>query len=83
MTSTGRIQAHLSTHASPNEGALVDRLPRVLTLEEKPCLEIFAKEFYNRATEDDIALYFFANDMKRFAKFGFCYYNDVLVLIFC
>lgn len=63
----GGIQAHLSTCASPKVLEVLHMLPRKIILEEVPRLSTWPAQFpENYATEDNIALYFFAEDLKRF-----------------
>lgn len=66
------IQAHLSTLASPKVLELVPKLsPRIL-VEKVPRLSTWPTQFLeNHATEDNIALYFFAENLERFVKTTF------------
>ncbi|RDX80335.1 Tyrosine-protein kinase BAZ1B, partial [Mucuna pruriens] len=60
------IQAHVSTYASKEVLALVDRLPDIIVLEELPRLRMWPSQFMeSRDTEENIALYFFAEDLHR------------------
>ncbi|KAK9120737.1 hypothetical protein Syun_018354 [Stephania yunnanensis] len=62
------IQGHLSTSASPKVREVASRfLPRV-TLEEVSRLTTWPTQFQKCATEDNIALYFFAKDHESYAK---------------
>jgi hypothetical protein len=61
------IQAHLSTYASPKVLEVVLKLPQKIILEEVPRLSVWPTQFSeNHATEDNIALYYFAKDLERF-----------------
>lgn len=61
------IQAHLSTHASQKASEVMDKLPDVIVLEELPRLRMWPAQFVESgATEKNIALYFFAKDLKRY-----------------
>lgn len=61
------IQAHLSTFASRKVLEVVDKLPEIIVLEELPRLRTWPSQFIQHAaTEENIALYFFATDLDRF-----------------
>lgn len=61
------IQAHLSTCASLKVLEVVDRLPEIIVLDELPRLRMWPSQFMeSQATEENIALYFFAKDPHRF-----------------
>lgn len=61
------IQAHVSTFASPRVSEVAEKLPEIITLEELPRLKTWPSQFIeNQATEDNIALYFFATNLDRF-----------------
>lgn len=65
-SSCNGIQAHLSTYASPKVLEVVLKLPQKIILEEVPRLSIWPTQFSaNLATEDNLALYFFAKDLGR------------------
>ncbi|XP_027348503.1 uncharacterized protein LOC113860076 [Abrus precatorius] len=58
------IQAHLSIYASQKVVQVVDRLPDIIVLEELPRRKMWPSQFMeSQATEENIALYFFANDL--------------------
>lgn len=61
------VQAHLSTCALPKVFEVVLKLPQKVILEEVPRLSTWPTQFSeNLATEDNIALYFFAKDLRYF-----------------
>jgi len=61
------MQAHLSNNASPKVLEVVLKLPQKIILEEVPRLSAWPTQFsQNHATEDNIALNFFAKDLERF-----------------
>ncbi|XVF52363.1 hypothetical protein PTKIN_Ptkin05aG0012800 [Pterospermum kingtungense] len=61
------MQAHLSTYASHKVLEEVQKLPQKLLLEEAPRLSMWPTQFMkSHATEDDIALYFFAKDLDSY-----------------
>lgn len=61
------IQAHLSTCASPKVLETVNKFSDKILLEEVSRLKTWPTQFLeNCATEDHIALYFFAEDLERF-----------------
>jgi len=61
-----RIQAHLSTCASSKVLEQVPKFHPELLLKEVPHLDIWPVQFQkNCPTENDIALYFFAEDLPR------------------
>lgn len=63
------IQAHLSTCASPKVLEVVHMLPPKIILEEVPRLSTWPAQFMeNYATEDNIALYFFAADLESYGR---------------
>ncbi|PIA39914.1 hypothetical protein AQUCO_02600398v1 [Aquilegia coerulea] len=62
------IQAHLSTCASPKVLEVVDKLPHKVLLEEVSCSSTWPIQFQNCATEDNIALYFFAKDLESYGR---------------
>ena len=67
------MQAHLSTNASDKVLEVVRKLPRKLLLEEAPRLTMWPTQFMkSHATEDNIALYFFAKDLDRFVSVFLC-----------
>lgn len=67
------IQAHLSTCSSPKVLEIAQKLPQKILLEEVPRLKKWPAQFLkNHATEDNIALYFFACDVERFVKALLC-----------
>nr|DAD18118.1 TPA_asm: hypothetical protein HUJ06_019581 [Nelumbo nucifera] len=69
------IQAYLSTCASPKIPEVVKKLPRKVLLEEVPRLSTWPRQFdENRATEDNVALYFFAKDLESYER----YYKGLL-----
>ncbi|KAF8380693.1 hypothetical protein HHK36_028183 [Tetracentron sinense] len=69
------IQAHLSTHASPKVLEVVNKFPCTVILEEVARLITWPTKFQdNCATEDDIALYFFAKDLESYER----YYKNLL-----
>lgn len=69
----GGIQAHLSTCASPRVSEVVRNFPQKLSLIEVPRLSAWPTQFCDSgAKEDNIALYFFAKDLERFARVLSC-----------
>ncbi|XVF13616.1 hypothetical protein REPUB_Repub08aG0222900 [Reevesia pubescens] len=61
------MQAHLSTYASHKVLEVAQKLPRKLSLDEVPQLSMWPTQFMkNHATEDNIALYFFAKDLDSY-----------------
>ncbi|XP_038679597.1 uncharacterized protein LOC119980860 isoform X2 [Tripterygium wilfordii] len=61
------IQAHLATGASPRVLEAVEKLPQTFLLKEVPRLSMWPAQFSeNQATENNIALYFFAEDLKSY-----------------
>lgn len=73
------IQAHLSTCVSPKVPEVVNKLPYKVLLDEVPRSSAWPAQFQNQATEENIALYFFAKDIDRFA---FTYLKSILSYIF-
>ncbi|KAJ1378832.1 hypothetical protein SESBI_47432 [Sesbania bispinosa] len=64
------IQAHLSTHASRKVLEVVDKFPKIIKLDELPRLRIWPSQFMgNQATEENIALYFFAKDADSYGTY--------------
>ncbi|MBA0773284.1 hypothetical protein Gotri_008571 [Gossypium trilobum] len=63
------LQAHLSTYASHKVLEVVQKLPLKLSLEEAPRLSMWPTQFMkSHATEDNIALYFFAKELDSFER---------------
>ncbi|XWS38742.1 hypothetical protein CRYUN_Cryun19dG0156500 [Craigia yunnanensis] len=63
------MQAHLSTYASHKVLEVVQKLPRKLLLEEAPRLSMWPTQFMkSHAPEDNIALYFFAEDLDSYER---------------
>ncbi|XP_022757379.1 uncharacterized protein LOC111304736 isoform X2 [Durio zibethinus] len=63
------MQAHSSTCASHKVLEVVQKLPQKLLLEEAPRLSMWPTQFLkSHATEDNIALYFFAKDLDRYER---------------
>ncbi|XP_017973485.1 PREDICTED: uncharacterized protein LOC18606048 isoform X1 [Theobroma cacao] len=63
------IQAHLSTCGSHKVVEVVQKLPQKLLLEEVPRLSMWPTQFMkSHATEDNIALYFFAKDLNSYER---------------
>lgn len=63
------IQAHLSTYASPRVLDVVNKFPFRISLTEVPRLGTWPTQFHDSgATEDHIALYFFAKDLDSYEK---------------
>ncbi|XVE65286.1 hypothetical protein DITRI_Ditri07aG0168900 [Diplodiscus trichospermus] len=63
------MQAHLSTYASHKVLEVVQKLPQKLLLEEAPRLSTWPSQFMkSHATEDNIALYFFAEDLDSYER---------------
>ncbi|XWS62142.1 hypothetical protein CRYUN_Cryun07bG0185600 [Craigia yunnanensis] len=63
------MQAHLSTYVSHKVLEVVQKLPRKLLLEEAPRLSMWPTQFMkSHATEDNIALYFFAKDLDSYER---------------
>lgn len=60
------IQAHMSTCASPRVLELVKKFPSKVELEEIPRPSSWPMQFQGKATEDNIALYFFAKDLESY-----------------
>lgn len=72
-TSCDGIQAHVSTCASAKVLEVVRKLPQKIILEEVPRSNNWPMQFLeNYATEDNIALYFFASDVERSIKASSC-----------
>ncbi|XP_059443236.1 uncharacterized protein LOC132175344 isoform X3 [Corylus avellana] len=68
-SSCNGVQAHLSTYASPKVLEVVLKLPQKIILQEVPRLSIWPTQFSeNHATEDNIALYFFAKDLGSYGR---------------
>ncbi|XP_040989592.1 uncharacterized protein LOC121237085 isoform X2 [Juglans microcarpa x Juglans regia] len=68
-SSCSGVQAHLSTRASPEVFDVVFKLPQKVILEEVPRLSTWPTQFSeNLATEDNIALYFFAKDPVSYER---------------
>ncbi|XP_057977733.1 uncharacterized protein LOC131164501 isoform X2 [Malania oleifera] len=64
-----RIQAHLSTCASPKVLEVVEKFPCRVLLEEVSRISTWPIQFSeNCATEDNIALYFFAEDFESYGR---------------
>lgn len=65
----GGIQAHLSTCSSPKVVEVVKKFPNKIPLTEVPRLSTWPTQFHNSgATENDIALYFFAKDFESYER---------------
>ncbi|XP_043694690.1 uncharacterized protein LOC122645453 isoform X2 [Telopea speciosissima] len=63
------IQAHLSTRASPKVIEVVNKFPSEVQMEEVPRLSTWPVQFQEHpATEDNIALYFFAKDLESYER---------------
>ncbi|XP_042512019.1 uncharacterized protein LOC122087095 isoform X2 [Macadamia integrifolia] len=63
------IQAHLSTRASPKVLEVVNKFPSKVQMEEVPRLSAWPLQFQELpATEDNIALYFFAKDLESYER---------------
>ncbi|CAL8155934.1 unnamed protein product [Prunus armeniaca] len=63
------MQAHLSTVASPKVLEVVPKLPLKMLVEEVPRLSTWPTQFVrNHPTEDNIALYFFAEDLESYRR---------------
>ncbi|XWS49250.1 hypothetical protein CRYUN_Cryun13aG0147900 [Craigia yunnanensis] len=63
------MQAHLSTYASHKVLEVVQKLPQKLLLEEAPRLSMWPTQFMkSHATEDNVALYFFAKDLDSYER---------------
>ncbi|XP_022737550.1 uncharacterized protein LOC111290488 isoform X2 [Durio zibethinus] len=63
------MQAHLSTYASHEVLEVVQTLPQKLLLAEAPRLSMWPSQFIkSHATEDNIALYFFAKDLDSYER---------------
>ncbi|ONI06077.1 hypothetical protein PRUPE_5G038800 [Prunus persica] len=63
------MQAHLSTVASPKVLEVVPKLPQKMLVEEVPRLSTWPTQFVrNHPTEDNIALYFFAEDLESYRR---------------
>lgn len=64
------FQAHLSTRASPKVPEVVTKFPDKVQLEEVTRLSSWPLQFQEKSpTEENIALFFFAKDVKRSAYF--------------
>ncbi|KAF7828568.1 uncharacterized protein G2W53_019732 [Senna tora] len=62
----GGVQPLVSTSASPRVLELAYKLPEIIILEALPRLETWPSQFIkHRATEENIAFYFFATDLDR------------------
>lgn len=79
------LQAHLSTSASPKAFEVVSKLPSEITVKEVLQQDIWPAQFReNRVTENDIALYFFAEDnesYRRYKRFLNCMMLNDLALM--
>ncbi|CAI0565914.1 unnamed protein product [Linum tenue] len=65
----GGIQAHLSTYASPKVLEVVNKFPLNISLDEVSRSSTWPSQFHeNGATENNIALYFFAKDLESYKK---------------
>ncbi|TYH40483.1 hypothetical protein ES332_D12G249900v1 [Gossypium tomentosum] len=63
------LQAHLSTYASHKVLEVVQKLPLKLSLEEALRLSMWPTQFMkSHATEDNIALYFFAKELDSYER---------------
>ncbi|KAF3449458.1 hypothetical protein FNV43_RR10186 [Rhamnella rubrinervis] len=63
------IQAHMSIFASPKVHEVVHRLPQKILVEEVPRLSTWPTQFpKDYATEDNVALYFFAEDLESYRR---------------
>lgn len=57
----------MSVFASPKVHEVVHRLPQKILVDEVPRLSIWPTQFpKDYAAEDNVALYFFAEDLERF-----------------
>ncbi|XP_057449677.1 uncharacterized protein LOC130740957 isoform X2 [Lotus japonicus] len=73
------VLAHLSSCASLKVLEVVDRLPRIIKLEELPRLRIWPSQFMgSQVTEENIGLYFFAKD---YVSYDTCYSGLVKYMI--
>ncbi|XP_010270011.1 PREDICTED: uncharacterized protein LOC104606480 isoform X5 [Nelumbo nucifera] len=73
------IQAHLSTCASPKVPEVVKKFPSKVLLEEVPCLSTWPRQFDdNHATEDNVALYFFAKDIESYERYYKCLVDKMI-----
>lgn len=67
----GGIQAHPSTCASPRVLEVARKFPQKLSLSEVPRVSAWPTQFCGGGAKDDnIALYFFAKDLDRYALFS-------------
>ncbi|KAJ8774424.1 hypothetical protein K2173_016870 [Erythroxylum novogranatense] len=67
LSSCDGMQAHLSTSASPKVLEVVEKFPQKILVEQVPRLSMWPSQFQeNQAKEDNIALYFFAEDLKSY-----------------
>ncbi|KAG7980620.1 hypothetical protein I3843_05G191200 [Carya illinoinensis] len=65
----GGFQAHLSTCASPKVLEVANKFSHKISLHEVSRLSTWPSQFYESgANEDNIALYFFANDNESFER---------------
>lgn len=62
----GGLQAHLSTLASPRVLEMVKKFSNKIFLSEVPRTCTWPTQFYGGAHDDNIALYFFAEDPERY-----------------
>ncbi|XWS49571.1 hypothetical protein CRYUN_Cryun12cG0014600 [Craigia yunnanensis] len=63
------MQAHLSTYPLHKVLEVVQKLPQKLLLEKAPRLSMWPSQFKkSHATEDNIALYFFAKDLDSYER---------------
>lgn len=73
-TDCNGVQAHLSTSASSKIAELVIKFSDELVLKEVPRLLTWPIQFQKKyPTEQDIALYFFAQDLCRLVMLEFSY----------
>ncbi|KAF7809983.1 uncharacterized protein G2W53_036726 [Senna tora] len=64
------VQAHISDCASPKVLELVDKFPKMIKLDELPRLGMWPSQFVeSQATEENIALYFFAEDLESYRTY--------------
>ncbi|CAL1361857.1 unnamed protein product [Linum trigynum] len=66
----GGYQAHLSTCASPKVLEVVNKFPQNISLDEVSRSSMWPRQFHeNGATENNIALYFFAKDLDSYKHY--------------
>lgn len=80
------IQAHKSNHACDKVDAAVKKLPQKIVLSEATRLSTWPTQFKDSpAMEENIALFFFAENLERYTAIFFfynCFDDRILYTIF-